>query len=131
MLKATANWLAQVDYDIATAEQMLRAGQYIYVIFMSHMALEKALKALVTEETQKLPPRTHNLIDLAQRAHVVLSQEQQDFLGKLNNTSAFVRYPADLSAMVSQYPEAIAQDYLERAKELILWVRQDPRLQIL
>ena len=129
MLKATANWLAQVDYDIATAEQMLHTGRYIYVVFMSHMALEKALKALVTEETQKLPPRTHNLIDLAQRAHVVLSQEQQDFLGKLNNTSVVVRYPDDLSAMVSQYPEAIAQDYLERTKELILWVRQDPRLQ--
>ena len=131
MLTATANWLAQVDYDIATAEQMLHAERYIYVIFMSHMALEKALKALVTEETQKLPPRTHNLIDLAQRAHLVLSQAQQDFLGKLNNTSVVVRYPGDLSAMVSQYPEAIAQDYLERTKELILWVRQDPRLQTL
>ena len=131
MLKATANWLAQVDYDIATAEQMLHTGRYIYVIFMCHMALEKALKALVTEETQKLPPRTHNLIDLAQRAQVVLSQEQQDFLGKINNTSVVVRYPDDLSAMVSQYPEAIAQDYLERTKELILWVRQDPRLQTL
>ena len=131
MLKATANWLAQVDYDIATAEQMLQTEPYIYVIFMSHMALEKVLKALVTEETQKLPPRTHNPIDLAQRAHVVLSQAQQDFLGKLNNTSVVVRYPDDLSAMVSQYPEAIAQDYLEQTKELILWVRQDPRLQTL
>ena len=60
MLKATANWLAQVDYDIATAEHMLHAGRYIYVIFMSHMALEKILKALVTEETQKLPPRTQS-----------------------------------------------------------------------
>ena len=131
MLKATANWLAQVDYDIATAEQMLHAGRYIYVIFMSHMALEKALKALVTEETQQLPPRTHNLIDLAQRAQVALSQEQQDFLGKINNTSVVVRYPDDLAAMVSQYPEAIAQDYLERTKELLTWVRQDPRLQTL
>ena len=93
------------------------------------MALEKALKALVTEETQQLPPRTHNLINLAQRAQVALSQEQQDFLGKLNNTNVVVRYPDDLSTMVSQYPEAIAQDYLEPTKELILWVRQDPRLQ--
>jgi HEPN domain-containing protein len=131
VLKATANWLAQVDYDVATAEQMLQAGRYIYVIFMSHMALEKALKALVTEETQKLPPRTHNLIDLAQRARVVLSQEQQDFLGKITTTSVVVRYPDDLAALVSQYPEAIARDYFERAKELITWVRQDPRLQTL
>jgi HEPN domain-containing protein len=129
MLKATGNWLAQVDYDLATAEHMLHVGRYIYVIFMSHMALEKVLKALVTEETQKLPTRTHNLIDLAQRAHVDLSQEHQDFLGKINNTNVVVRYPDNLSAMVSQYPETIAREYLERTKELITWVRQDPRLQ--
>jgi hypothetical protein len=60
---------------------------------------------------------------------MVLSQEQQDFLGKINNISVGVWYPDDLSAMVSQYPAAIAQDYLERTKELITWVRQDPRLQ--
>ena len=81
MLKATANWLAQVDYDIATAEQMLRAGRYIYVIFMSHMALEKALKALVTEETQQLPPRTHNLIHLAQRAQVACRRNSRNSSG--------------------------------------------------
>ena len=73
--------------------------------------------------------RTHNLIDLAQRAQLVLSQEQQGFLGRINNTSMVVRYLDDLSEMVSQYPESITQDYLERTKELILWVRQDPRLQ--
>jgi HEPN domain-containing protein len=129
MLKATENWLVQADYDLATAEHMLHAGRYIYVIFMSHLALEKALKALVTEETQQLPPRTHNLIDLAQRAHVVLSQEHQDFIGKINNASVVVRYPDDLAVMVSQYSETIARDYLERTKELITWVRQDPRLQ--
>lgn len=129
MLKATENWLAQVDYDLATAEHMLRAGRYIYVIFMSHLALEKALKALVTEETQKLPPRTHNLIDLAQRGKLKLSQEQRDFIGKINNASVIVRYPDDISNMVSQYPETISQEYLEKTKELIEWLRQDPRLQ--
>ena len=81
MLKATANWLAQVDYDIATAEQMLHAGRYIYVIFMSHMALEKALKALVTEETQKLPPRTHNLIDLAREPTWSYRRNSRTFSG--------------------------------------------------
>ena len=49
----------------------------------------------------------------------------------INTTSVVVRYPDDLSALVSQYPEAIARDYLERTKEVILWLRQDPRLQTL
>ena len=129
MLKATENWLAQVDYDLATAEHMLNAGRYIYVVFMCHLALEKVLKALVTEEAQKLPPRTHNLIDLAQRAKLTLSQEHRDFVGKINDASIVTRYPDDLSKIVSQYPESVAQEYLEKTKEAIAWIRQDPRLQ--
>ena len=130
MLKATENWLAQVDYDLATAEHTLHVGRYIYVIFMSHLALEKMLKALVTEETRTLPPRTHNLIDLAQRSKLGLSQTQRDFIGKINNASIVTRYPDDLLEMVVQYPETVAREYLEQTKELIAWLRQDPRLQM-
>jgi HEPN domain-containing protein len=129
MLKATENWLAQVDYDLATAEHMLHAGRYIYVIFMSHLALEKMLKALVTEETQMLPPRTHNLIDLAQQGELNLSQTQRDFIGKINNASIATRYPADLAQITAQYPATVARDYLEQTREIITWLRQDPRLQ--
>ncbi|MCK4303717.1 MAG: HEPN domain-containing protein [Candidatus Eisenbacteria sp.] len=129
MLKATENWLAQVDYDLATAEHMLTAGRYIYVVFMCHMALEKALKAVVTEETRELPPRTHNLIDLARRGKLALSQAQQDFIGKINDASVVTRYPDNLSRIVDDYPEPIARQYSVETKELIEWIRQDPRLQ--
>jgi HEPN domain-containing protein len=108
---------------------MLHAGRYIYVIFTSHLALEKILKALVTEESRQLPLRTHNLIDLAQRGRLSLAQEQREFIGKLNNASVVTRYPDDLAQITSRYPEAIAREYLEKTKELIAWVRQDPRLQ--
>lgn len=129
MLKAAENWLAQVDYDITTAEHMLNTGRYVYVIFMCHLALEKALKAVVTEETQTLPPRTHNLIDLALRAKLTFSKEDQEFLGKINDASAVTRYPEDLSKIVSDYPEPVAGEYLRRTKEVTAWIRRDARLQ--
>lgn len=47
----TENWIAMSDYDIGTAEHMLSSGRYLYVIFMCHLALEKMLKAHVTEAT--------------------------------------------------------------------------------
>ncbi len=128
MLKATQNWLAQVDYDLVTAEQMLASGRNIYVVFMCHMALEKALKAVVTEETRELPPRTHNLIDLTRRAHLTPSQEQQEFIGRINDASVVTRYPEDLSRIVADYPASIAKQYLEETKELVQWILQDPRL---
>jgi HEPN domain-containing protein len=129
MLKATENWLSQVDYDLATAEHMLHTGRYIYVVFMSHLALEKMLKALVTEETQRLPPRTHNLIDLAQQGNLNLSQTQRDFIGKINNANIATRYPADLAQLLTQYSAPVARTYLEQTREIITWLRQDPRLQ--
>lgn len=129
MLKATERWLAQVDYDLETAEHMLKAGRHIYAIFMCHLALEKMLKAVISEETQTLPPRTHNLIDLARRAKLAPSAQHQEFIGKLADASVATRYPEDLSELLPQYPEAVTQEYLKTTEEVITWIRQDPRLQ--
>ena len=128
MLKATENWLAQVDYDLVTAENMLRTGRFLYVVFMCHLALEKGLKALVTEETQKTPPKSHNLIRLAQRANLSLPDDRRDFIGKMNDASIVTRYPEDLPEIVSLYPETVAREYFEKTKEIIAWLRRDPRL---
>ena len=54
-------WLSQSEYDLDTAQAMLDSGRYIYAVFMCHLAVEKALKALVVKRTENAPPRTHNL----------------------------------------------------------------------
>jgi HEPN domain-containing protein len=110
---------------------MLNTGRYIYTIFMCHLALEKVLKAVVSEVTQKLPPRTHDLISLVALAGLSPSQEHTDFIGRLNSASVATRYPDDLSRLVSAYPGPVAREYLEKAREVVAWIRQDPRLQTL
>jgi HEPN domain-containing protein len=62
--KDTANWIALADYDIETARHMLSTGRYLYVIFLSHLALEKLLKAYVAEITETVPIKTQDLIYL-------------------------------------------------------------------
>ena len=57
MRSDTENWIALAEYDLDTAQHMLVTGRYLYVIFMSHLALEKMLKAHVTEATQAIPPK--------------------------------------------------------------------------
>ena len=49
----TKNFVKSAEYDLKTAEFMLNSERYIYVIFMCHLSLEKILKAIVTETTQK------------------------------------------------------------------------------
>ena len=68
MKEETKNWLDMVEYDLTTAKQMLKTGRFVYVIFMCHLAIEKALKAIVCEQTNKVPPKTHDLIYLIRSA---------------------------------------------------------------
>ncbi|MBI2832535.1 MAG: HEPN domain-containing protein [Chloroflexi bacterium] len=63
-----ANWLRSAEYDFETARHMLVTGRYIYVVFFSHLVIEKLLKALVTEVNDKPAPRSHDLIFLASSA---------------------------------------------------------------
>jgi HEPN domain-containing protein len=41
-------WFDLADYDMATASSMLTCGHLLYVGFMCHQVVEKALKALFT-----------------------------------------------------------------------------------
>lgn len=112
--KETRNWLDMVDYDLITARQMFKTGRYVYVIFMCHLAIEKALKAIVCEETNKIPPKTHDLIYLINLGRVELAGDLLDFIGIINNAGVVTRYPEDLSKLVLSYPEEVTKKYLNR-----------------
>ena len=111
-----------VAYDLKTADQMLKTGRYVYVIFMCHLAVEKALKAKISIDTKQIPPKTHDLIYLINLAQVQIPQYLLDFAGVINNAAIITRYPEDLSKLVSSYPKAITQKYLKQTKELIKWI---------
>ncbi|MFC1886716.1 HEPN domain-containing protein [Thermodesulfobacteriota bacterium] len=128
MLKETKNWIESSDYDAQTATYMLQTGRYIYVIFMCHLAIEKLLKAIVQENTGKLPHKTHDLIFLLQTAKINLPENLLDFIGKINNASIVTRYPEDLSKIISAYPEHVAKDYIDRTYEVITWLKQETNL---
>lgn len=128
MKKETKNWLDIVDYDLATAQQMLKTGRYVYVIFMCQQVIEKTLKAIVCEETDNVPPKTHDLIYLVNLGKIKLSNDLLDFVGIINNAGVATRYPEDLSELVNSYPEEIAKKYLDRTLEVVKCIKQDPGL---
>ena len=51
--KKYKEWFYQSDYDLETAEDMLKSGRTVYCIFMCHLSLEKALKGLYIKRTAK------------------------------------------------------------------------------
>lgn len=123
MNKDIKNWIDSSSYDMETAQHLLKTGRYLYVIFMCHLALEKALKANLAAVGHP-PLRTHDLILLVRKADITdMPMVHLDFLGLLNNASLPVRYPDDLEQAVKDYPEPIAREYLDQAGKVFLWLK--------
>ncbi|MCX5847308.1 MAG: HEPN domain-containing protein [Deltaproteobacteria bacterium] len=127
MRKDAGNFMISAEYDLATAEHMLKSGRYIYVVFMCHLALEKMLKAIAVETTNSPSPKTHNLLYLTKLAEINFSQKHLEFVSKINNASIITRYPEDFTKLVEVYPADIVASYLEQTKDVIAWLKQNEK----
>ena len=125
MKKATANWLQSMEYDLKTVSTLLKDRKYIYVVFMCHLAIEKALKAVLSEMFKELPPYTHNLNRLIELGNIKLPHKHQDFINKINLQSVPTRYPEDFKKLSKEFDKKIAELYLKQTRGVIRWLKQN------
>ncbi len=123
MRKTTLNWIMAADYDLKTAESLLKAKRKIYVIFLCHLAIEKTLKAIISEKQAKLPPYTHNLVHLLELTELILPEKLSNFLELINDKSVPMRYPEDVVRLEKQFGIQVTRDYLKKTKEVLLWLK--------
>lgn len=125
MKKTSANWLLSSQYDLRTAETLLKNKLYIYVVFMCHLSLEKILKAILSEKLKELPPYTHNLNRLIELGNITLPENYKTFVDKINLQSVPTRYPEDFKKLSKEFDRKIAEDYLKQSKGIIAWLKRN------
>lgn len=121
--KKPQEWLKQAAYDMKTAEAMFDSKRYIYAVFMCHLAIEKALKALFTLNLDEVPPKTHNLIYLVEKIKLELPVELYDFIYTLNGLSVPTWYPDDLQKLLKDHNKQKTGKVLEQGKETLKWLK--------
>jgi HEPN domain-containing protein len=109
------------DYDAALliAE---KTRHYMHALFFCHLAVEKMLKAHVARVEEAQPPKIHNLITLAQRTRLPISEEMTTFLRRLNAYQMLGRYP-DYGGEAS-LSQPHAQEILNEAGEVLTWLKK-------
>ena len=113
-------WLAQADYDLSVAQLLYQQEVYRYCVFFCHLALEKALKAMLMDILERdEPPHTHVLDRLARMAGIDIPEEYDRFITDLSNESVSARYPEPSDV----YNEEIAADVLSQPEEVYEWLK--------
>ena len=124
MSKRPNEWFKQAEYDMKTAEGMFETGRFIYVVFMCHLSIEKALKGIYTQGLNTLPPKTHNLVLLVEKTKLGLPDDLYDFMFKLNGVSVPTRYPEDIAKLKKEYSRKKTELLLKQSKELLRWLKR-------
>jgi len=119
MKKETAEWLNIALEEYEAAECLFDEGLYRMVCYHCQQAVEKVLKAILTEHGIDFK-RTHNIIDLKNAVlttgyEIDISEEEAVFL----NSVYRARYPAALGLLPSGEPtHRDAEKALEIARKV-------------
>ena len=121
-----AYWVELSDYDLKTADAMLKTKRYLYVGFMCHQVIEKALKAVYSKRMEDTPPFVHKLVVIARQGgfYEQLSEEQQDFIDWLEPLNIKARYPDHKKALARKLTQAKCKEILGKTKDLQRWIKE-------
>ena len=116
-------WLDSAKNDLGAAEQLFSAAKYDWCLFIGHLVVEKTLKAyFVYSNDNKIPPKTHNLLKLAEAANLSLTEEQKLFLDEVNDFNMEVRYPEYRREFYKLCTREFTEGYFGRMKDFSQWL---------
>lgn len=119
-------WIEISDYDLDTAEAMLKSRRYLYVGFMCHQAVEKIFKAYFTGVKSEAAPFSHSLSYLAKKGdfYESFTEEQRDFIDQIEPLNIEARYPSHKERLMKSLTEEKCTEILKKTKELQLWIKE-------
>lgn len=117
-------WLESAEHDLDTAESLFEAGKYDWCLFIGHLVLEKAVKAVyVNDNDNTLPPKTHDLVRIAEGTALTLTEEMKFFFDEVNDFNLETRYPEYKQEFYKRCNKEFAESYFNRIKESYVWLK--------
>lgn len=114
-------WQKSSEEDWIVARELISSNHIRHGLFFAHLAIEKLLKAKVSQETKAIPPKTHNLLLLAEKANLDLADTQKTFLARFDQYQIEGRYP---EMMPDAPTRSKAEQELVAAQEFIEWLKE-------
>jgi HEPN domain-containing protein len=86
-----AYWKKMAKHDAASAKRNFRPGDYQWCLFLWHLSLEKLLKAILLQQGKE-PIKSHNLVFLAKRVGISLTDSAETELEVITGFNLEARY---------------------------------------
>lgn len=115
-------WKESSDQNFNTMRHLLEAKDYSWALFMGHLVIEKLLKAIYVKKHQRHSIFSHDLLRLADKISLKLTDEQMDWLDEISTYNLNARYDNYKQDFQKMCTEEFTLDRINRIKILRLWL---------
>ncbi|MBK7867940.1 MAG: HEPN domain-containing protein [Ignavibacteriales bacterium] len=116
-------WLAVSEEDWLSAVEIGGKNERKhFALFLGHLSVEKLLKALFVKSFNLTPPYKHDLIMLAVKCNIELSNEQQFDLKIINSFNLEARYPDYKQSFYKKCTFEFVSTELNRIEKVRSWI---------
>ena len=90
------------------------------------MVIEKLLKALYAKNNKEAPhaPKTHDLLYLAEKLNLELTEEQEVTLNKITTFNLSTRYNDYKRTFYNRCTDEYTEEQINKIKEVKLWLEK-------
>jgi hypothetical protein len=91
---------------------------------MGHLVIEKLLKAYYVKYRDEQYPQIHDLLRLADRANLSLTDEQKDLLDEVTGFNISVRYEDYKKEFRNKCSAEFTKEYIDKIEEFRIWIKK-------
>jgi len=120
--KAIEYWLKSAEHDRQVVKHLFDNKDYSYALFFGHLTIEKILKAIYVDRCGTVPPFTHSLNLLAEKASLKLTEEQTRLFTIISRFNIEARYADYKFIFWKQCTKEYTKKYLFKIEEIKQWL---------
>ncbi len=117
-------WENSSDMDFNTMMNLYKSKDYHWSLFIGHLVLEKLLKALFVRKKKRQPLFTHDLLRLAKKTGINITNEQADMLDTITTFNINARYDDYKQDFYKLCTKKFTEIWIEKIKELRKWIKE-------
>ena len=123
-------WDEASKQDFETAQILYSNKKYHHALFFCHLTVEKILKAIIVKSTKTAPPLIHDLVRLAEKTGIELTEKLKDELAEISVFNIKARYDDYKLSFYKKANKQFTSKYITMTKRILKCLRQYQRKKI-
>ena len=117
-------WSDSSDEDFDTMITMYESKKFNWALFVGHLMIEKLLKALYVKINNDYPPFIHNLLRLAEKCNLELTDDRRLFLVTVTAFNINARYDDYKMSFQQKCTQEFTTTWIENLKINRQWIKK-------